>query len=73
MTFDQINAASKLIEIDGIGAFNTVASRYGREAALLLVTSHLRRGLGSMNSFPPDPSIDNRVREALEAYSVDLQ
>lgn len=63
-------AAAKMIEIDGIEAFQT-ACRYGFDAAYLLLVAHLRRALGSTASYPPDPGIDAQVKQMLIRHGIE--
>jgi predicted NAD-dependent protein-ADP-ribosyltransferase YbiA (DUF1768 family) len=57
LTIEDMNEAARLIEIDGVEAYATVARKYGNETAKLLIVAHLRRAHGSMDGFPPDPAL----------------
>jgi hypothetical protein len=65
LTIEQMQAAVKLIEIDGDDAFNAVRDQYGEQVARLILIAHLRRSFGSMNSYPPHPAIDTQVERFL--------
>lgn len=56
-----MNEAARMIEIDGLEAYQAICDRYGNEWATLLSVAHLRRQLGSCETYPPDPSIDEKV------------
>ncbi|HEU0051011.1 MAG TPA: hypothetical protein VFQ60_03065 [Patescibacteria group bacterium] len=64
-----IQAAAKVIEIDGIEGYYTAAARYGQHTALVLTTAHVRRNL-SNGSYPPDPRVDEQVRLALRMHGI---
>ena len=71
LSISDMQAAAKLIEADGHEAYHTVTARYGEEIARILLVAHLRRSLGAMDSYPSDPSIDDRVRHFL--YEIGIE
>lgn len=70
LSIEEMQAAAKLIEVDGNEAFKTVSARFGEDAAKLLLIAHLRRSRGSMDVYPPPPSIDRRVEEDLQRLGI---
>jgi hypothetical protein len=66
----EMQEAARLVEINGDEAFHSVKDRFGEEVALLLAIAHLRRNFGSMQTYPPDPSIDRRVVLHLQARDM---
>ena len=66
MSFEKINDACRLIEVEGIEGYQTASQRFGKEVADLLLIAHLRRSHGAMTSYPPDPTIIQRVLADLE-------
>ena len=61
MSIQGFHAAAKAVEADGIGGFREASEIVGAAAAFALVVAHLRRGCGSMKTFPADPDIDQQV------------
>lgn len=71
MTTGEMQHAAKLIEVDGVEALQTVTQLYGRDIAMVLLVAHIRRGEGSMDSYPSDPGIDARVEEVLRRNNLE--
>lgn len=65
MTIYAIHAAAKAIEADGIEGFNKARQIIGDEVAFALLVAHIRRGYGSMGSWPADPDIDPKTNGLL--------
>ena len=63
LTLQAAQEAAKLIEMDGAEATRTVAQRFGKDIALVLFVAHVRRSLGSTETFPPDSTIDGLVEK----------
>ncbi len=63
LTIQEMNDAAKKIEIDGEEAFQIVSEMYGGQVAKLLLITHIRRRMGSMRQYPPDPEIDDKIFE----------
>lgn len=61
MDINILQQAAKKIEADGCEELHSAAHLVGMPAALALLITHLRRGYGSMNSWPADPEIDAKV------------
>lgn len=57
--------AAKMIETDGIEAYHTVSERFGSDVAAVLVITHIRRNLGSMETFPARPEITEETNKIL--------
>ena len=75
MSMQRFHLAAKAIESDGIGGFRKATEFVDDEVAFALVVAHLRRGYGSMGSWPADPDIDPKVNGLLDGelqavYSV---
>lgn len=66
----ELQEAARKIEIDGAEAYHTVRRMVGEDIARVLLIAHLRRQLGSMKSYPPDPDIDGRVEEMLQEMGI---
>ncbi|MFA5129726.1 MAG: hypothetical protein WC477_02265 [Patescibacteria group bacterium] len=62
--------AAKLIEIAGGGAYPSVSRIFGREAAFLLLVSHIRRACGSMDRYPANQGIETRVTGMFEELNI---
>ncbi len=65
MNIDRLFQASKTIEEEGIDGIHTTIELVGKQTALSLLITHLRRGFGSMNSYPAGPEIDEKVKAVL--------
>ena len=63
-----VQRAAKCIEEEGVEGFDEAQDIVGYEYALVLITAHLRRAYGSMEGFPPDPAIDQKVWADLTQY-----
>lgn len=61
MDIDLLQKAVKIIEADGRDGLNAAARHVGMPTALALLIALLRRNLGSTETFPPDPEIDEKV------------
>lgn len=61
----ELHVAAKKIEVDGFEAFRTASEIVGEEVALALLVTHLRRAFGSMETYPPEPEIEEEVNIAL--------
>ncbi len=59
-------AASKIIEEEGTDGIRSATEIVGPETATALLITHLRRQLGSMESFPANPDINPKVMQILE-------
>jgi hypothetical protein len=57
LSLEDMDKAAMLIETDGDEAFYTVAERFGKANAQLLLIAHLRRKMGSTATWPPKPEI----------------
>jgi ribA/ribD-fused uncharacterized protein len=62
--------AAKIIEEDGIDGIDTAIILVGRKTATTLLISHLRRNLGSIDTFPADPEIDEKVKAILRGNNL---
>lgn len=58
--------AAKMIETDGIYAYNTVSKKYGEEIANFLVVAFLRRNHNPSDQWPAPENTIKQVREDLE-------
>jgi hypothetical protein len=61
----EMQQAAKLIELDGLDAFQTVAAKYGKSIAVALLVAHMRRSHGSMDVSEPHPNLDEEVLQAV--------
>lgn len=68
MNVDLLQKAVKIIETEGSDGLCATEKLIGMPIALALFIAHLRRAKGSMNGWPPDPNIDNKVKTELEAH-----
>ncbi|TSC51886.1 MAG: hypothetical protein LiPW41_653, partial [Parcubacteria group bacterium LiPW_41] len=64
--------AAKAIEVHGIEGYPLVVSSFGEEVANTVLVTHLRITMGSMEGFPPNPEIDERVKVLLESKNIYL-
>lgn len=71
LTTQEMLEAAKMIETDGVDAFQTVSTRFGRDAAKLLLIALIRRNRGSMNSFPEPPTINQEVEADLQRLGIE--
>ena len=71
-SLERLQKAAEIIETEGIDGYSSVVRSYGSEVANAVLVTHLRITMGSMESFPPDPAIDKRVKEFLESKNVHL-
>ncbi|MFZ3044030.1 MAG: NADAR family protein [Minisyncoccia bacterium] len=67
MLTQRFHLAAKAIESDGVGGFRKASEMVGAEAAFALVVAFLRRGFGSMDTWPAMPEIDSKVDTRLAA------
>ena len=58
---DKLFETSKIIEKDGVDGIQKAIEIGGKEMALGMLVIQLRRDMGSMNSFPSDPGIDDKI------------
>ena len=72
MSLERLQKAAKIIEVEGIDGYASVVRSYGNEVANVLLVAHLRRSMGSMNGYPPDPTIDGKVQKFLECKNIHL-
>ena len=72
-SLERLQRAAEMIETEGIDGYSSVVRYCGNEIANALLIAHLRRSMGSMNSYPPDPAIDGKVREFLESNNIHLE
>lgn len=66
----EMQTAAKMIEVDGDEGYHACCRSFGEEVATLLLVAHLRRSFGSMESFPSDPAIDERVEHHLRESGI---
>jgi hypothetical protein len=71
LTTQEMLEAAKMIEIDGADAFQTVSTRFGKDAAKLLLIALMRRNRGSMDSFPEPSSINEEVAADLQRLGIE--
>ena len=71
--FEELQAASKIIESDAIEGIEAATRMVGKDAALAMLVLYLRMSLGSTNSWPADPSIDSQVEELLADVRLTLE
>ena len=57
----RIQKGIKILETEGAGGISTASNILGTEGAIAALIAGIRVNLGSMNSSPPDPSIDDKV------------
>ena len=62
--------AIKIIEQDGIDGINSAVKLIGRQAAIAVLMSKIRRDLGSTDTYPSDPGIDVKVKKILSDSSL---
>lgn len=60
----------KIIEEEGISGIDTAIMIGGQDMALAVLITHLRRGFGSMSSFPADSKIDDKVLQILVDHKL---
>ena len=72
LSLEQMQEAAKLIEIDGSEAYETVCRRFGEQVAQLLLVAHIRRNYGSMDSYPPNPSINAGLAVSLRKHGIKI-
>lgn len=65
MNINNLFLAVKTIEQDGIDGMELAEKLVGKQIALALLTTHVRRDLGSTDTFPSNPEIDSKVQEFL--------
>ena len=70
MDINKLFTASKIIEEEGTDGIQTVIRLVGLKPAMALLITHLRRSFGSMNSFPADPHIYEKVKQILEQENL---
>lgn len=70
LSIQDMQEAAKWIEVDGDEAYRAVSQRYGEDVAKLLLIAHLRRSLGSMEGYPPNPDIDQKVEVLLSEKGI---
>jgi len=70
LAVEKIQNAAKMIEHDGVSAYQSVQRGCGRDVALTLIIAHLRRQFGGGESFPSDPSIDKKVVDILKEEGI---
>lgn len=66
----QLQAAAKLIEVDGLDGIKTATRLVGEETALAILIAHLRINQGSMTSFPAPPGIEEAVIATLKEHAL---
>ncbi len=64
--------AARMIEIDDFDAYRSVAKKYGVDVANVLIVAHFRRAFGSVETYQPDPDINEKIRAALEQHSIHI-
>ena len=62
--------AAKMIETDGIEAYHTVSERFGNDIASALLIAHIRRNLGSMDTFPAKEEVVSQTNEILNKHGL---
>ncbi|TSC83245.1 MAG: hypothetical protein G01um101419_75 [Parcubacteria group bacterium Gr01-1014_19] len=72
LSLAQMQEAAKLIEIDGVEAYQTVCRKFGEQVAQLVLVAHLRRSYGSTDSYPPNPSINPAVEVFLRKHGITI-
>lgn len=71
LIIDQIQAAARMVEHEGVDCFHTIKERVGEDVALALIIAHLRREFGGgKGGYPSDTSIDAKVVEALKKERI---
>ena len=71
-SLERLQQAAKIIEVEGISGYPLVVRSFGEEVASAVLVAHLRVTMGSMESFPPNPQIDERVKALLESKNIHL-
>lgn len=62
----QWHLAAKYIEVDGAEGVQSATRVVGEEIALALLVAHLRRSLGSTDSYPARPGIEEETNAILK-------
>lgn len=71
-SLERLQKAAKIIEVEGINGYASAVSLFGEEVANAVLIAHLRVTMGSMENFPPDPNIDERLKKFLESKNIYL-
>lgn len=65
-----LSCAVTIIEKDGVDGFATASELVGREVALAILITYLRISLGSLDSFPANPEIGDKVLKLLSENNI---
>ena len=71
MKIEQFHQAANLIEQEGVSGFDAAKSVSDENTAKALLIAHLRRQVGSTETFPADASIEEQVFEILKENNLD--
>lgn len=72
ISLERLQSAAKTIETEGVNGYDIVVRSCGSDIANAILVTNLRTTMGSMNSFPTDPNIDERVKKVLEKSNIYL-
>ncbi|RJQ29093.1 hypothetical protein C4565_02410 [Candidatus Parcubacteria bacterium] len=72
MSLEKLQSAAKTIETEGVNGYDVVVRSCGNDIANAILVTNLRVTMGSMESFPADPNIDERVKKVLEKSNIHL-
>lgn len=70
LKLEQYHAACKLIEVDGLDGIKSAANLVGTEIALVLGIAHVRRNLGSIDTYPAREGIDEDANAILKGAAI---
>lgn len=62
----QLQAAAKFIESDGVEGIKSATRIVGEDAANAILVAHLRINRGSMTSFPAPPGVEEATLGAMK-------
>jgi len=66
----QLHEAAKFIEIDRVEAIRTTTAIVGEDVAMALLVAHIRRNLGSTDTFPCRDGIIEEVNSVLAGAGI---
>ena len=70
LTLQQLQDASRRIEVGLEMAYPTVAEQFGPDVARALIVAHLRRDFGATTDEMPDSMVEGRVENWLDEHDL---
>ena len=65
-----LHRAARIIEADGVDGYRSATRLVGEGAANALLIAHMRRNLGSTETYPARPEIATQVNQQLEKAGI---